>query len=92
MIPTKDENPKGLHQKYVLARVDGKPLEETAEFFILRLDNGAKNPKHKIACRLAVLTYAENIAGHNPILAQDLYERYNIGEDGKPLKPSMRFI
>lgn len=39
MIPTQEENPKGLHQRYVVSKTNGEPVDETAEYFILRLDS-----------------------------------------------------
>ena len=77
MIPTKDECPKGLHQQYVLTRADGKPLDERAEFFVLRLDEFGHNPVHIEACRKAILAYADAIVATKPELAKDLYSRYN---------------
>lgn len=89
-IPTIDENPKGLHQKYVIRKVtevkrDGffgspklitRPVDSDAEYFILRLDDRCKDKKHVEACRKAVLHYAELIKEHIPELSKDLIERY----------------
>ena len=85
MIPTKEENPRGLYQKYVLARTDGRELDERAEFFILRLDEFGRSPEHINACRRAVLTYADAIAPIKPELARDLYQRYNLTVDHPPM-------
>ncbi len=75
MIPTKEQNPEGLHQKYVVSKTNGKPVDETAEYFVLRLDwNG--NHKHIEACRKAVLKYAEEIKDYLPKLSKDLIDRY----------------
>ncbi len=84
ILPTKEENPHGLHQKYILARVDGQDLDPEAEFFILRLDAKGKNHNHINACRRAVLAYADAIAPTKPGLALDLYARYNATIDHPP--------
>ena len=75
-IKTQQENPKGLHQRYIVAKSNGKPVDPKAEYFVLRVDLNGSDPKHIEACRKAVITYAENIKEHLPELAQDLIERY----------------
>jgi len=35
MIPTKEQNPKGLHQRYVVSKMSGEPIDAMAEYFIL---------------------------------------------------------
>ncbi len=75
MIPEKKQNPKGLHQKYVVSKANGNPIDETAEYFVMRLDwNG--DHKHVEAGRKAVLTYAKEIKEHLPKLSKDLIDRY----------------
>lgn len=76
MIPTQEQNPKGLHQRYVVSKTSGEPVDETAEYFILRLDLGGSDSKHINACRKAVLTYANEIKEHLPELSKDLIDRY----------------
>lgn len=75
MIPSKDANPNGLHVKYRIFRAD---MSEPApgEYFVLRLDDGCKDPAHTAACRKAVLAYADEIEHHLPQLAADLRARY----------------
>lgn len=96
-IPTQLENPKGLHQRYVINKlvkervvmsyVNGKPslysdqifLKQTdpgSEYFVMRLDEGGKDPEHIKACRIGVHAYANAIQHHLPELAKDLRERY----------------
>jgi len=88
-IPTKAENPNGLHKRYFVAKlIQGidyskhqledciLPVDEDAEYFVLRLDKNGSDPKHIQACRKAILTYAKNIAPFIPELAKDLIERY----------------
>ena len=76
MIPTREENPNGLHQRYIVSKTSGKPVDEDAEYFVLRVDKNGKDPKHIAACRKAVLKYAEEIADHLPELSKDLINRY----------------
>jgi hypothetical protein len=89
-IPTQKENPKGLHQRYYIQKIvradglfdDGEgnykliPTDEGSEYFIMRLDQGGKDPKHIAACRIGINAYADAIANHLPELAKDLKERY----------------
>ncbi len=93
MIPLKDENPKGLHLRYLIRKVISvryskddpfelrprfktKAVDKGAEYFILRLDDGGKDPKHIDACRKAVLFYANEIKDHLPDLSKDLVKKY----------------
>jgi hypothetical protein len=80
-LPTQKENPKGLHQRYHIKKVsfDGKDTILTdpgSEYFVLRLDEGGKDPEHIKACRIGVHAYADAIEHHLPGLAKDLRERY----------------
>lgn len=59
--------------RYMYAEVD-----DVAEYFILRLDDNAKNPGHLKACRIAIQAYADAIEPFIPQLAKDLRERYPI--------------
>lgn len=77
MIPTREENPNGLHQRYVVSKTSENPVDEGAEYFVLRVDKNGKDPKHVAACRKAVLKYAEEIADHLPELSKDLINRYS---------------
>lgn len=76
MIPKISENPKGLHQRYIVAKSNGQPIDPKAEYFVLRLDDNGNDPIHINACREAVITYAEKIQKHLPELGQDLINRY----------------
>lgn len=75
-IPTQEKNPKGLHQRYIVSKTDGEPVDDFAEYFVLRLDEGGNDIKHIKACRKAIRTYAKKIKNHLPQLSQDLLERY----------------
>jgi len=89
-IPTSNENPKGLHQKYVVrkvVKVEKGPgryqrmistaPDPKAEYFVMRVDQHAKDQIHAEACRKAVCYYAELIKDHLPELSKDLLKRYN---------------
>lgn len=92
-IKTQFENPKGLHQRYLIKKLvpevyaKGTVLEENvlreeypdenAEYFVLRLDKNGSDPLHIDACRKAVLVYADAIKDHLPELSSDLIERYS---------------
>jgi len=76
-LPTKQENPKGLHYRYHVTKTNGEPVDENAEYFVLRLDKAGRDPIHVKACRNAILTYAEGIRDHIPELSKDLIERYS---------------
>lgn len=75
-IPTQKENPKGLHQRYIVSKTNGEPVDDYAEYFVLRLDTGGDDLKHIKACRKAIRKYAKEIKKHLPILSEDLLERY----------------
>lgn len=79
MIKTQTENPKGLHKKYFIQKINEnglEPLDKGFEGFVLRLDEGG-DKKHVDACRKAILTYAEEIKNYLPELSKDLFEKYS---------------
>lgn len=90
MIPTKEENPKGLYQKYLIRKITGwrndrvtfdrhfrtKAVDDHAEYFVLRLDINGGDSNHIKACRKAIQVYADEIEATIPQLAKDLRERY----------------
>lgn len=80
MIEIKEENPKGLHLRYIVSKTNGEPIDEDAEYFVMRLDNGGNDKKHIDACRKAVLFYANEIKEHLPELSKDLINRYKFIE------------
>ena len=77
MIPTQERNPKGLHLRYLISKVDGTPVDREAEYFVLRLDEKGNDPLHIAACRKAIMVYAEEIKNHLPELSYDLILRYS---------------
>ncbi len=74
--PTTDPSPqdqaRGLYPKYQICKADGSPVDPSADYFVLRLDG--QDP-HALACRAAVLTYANHIEPHLPLVARDLREK-----------------
>lgn len=76
MIPSKDENPNGLHIRYNVAKANGSPTDPRAEYFVLRLDQFGDDPSHTAASRKAVLKYADEIESTIPELAKDIRARY----------------
>lgn len=79
-LPTQEENPGGLHGRYYVEKVNGEPVDENAEYFILRLDRNASNPYHLAACRRAIMAYANTIQPVLPVLAHDLFARYGTND------------
>lgn len=75
MLPTKEENPNGLYQKYELKHTDGSPIDPCNEYFILKVC-GVGNIDHMIASRIAIRAYADAIKDAMPELAADLMQRY----------------
>lgn len=74
-MQTQSENPKGLHQRYRVDKINGM-TDPNAEYFVLRLDDGGSDPKHVAACRKALMAYAHAIEPHLPDLASDLRAKY----------------
>ncbi len=54
-----------------------QPVDDNAEYFVLRLDENGSDPNHIKACRDAILQYAISIRKHIPQLAEDLINRYS---------------
>jgi hypothetical protein len=72
-----DNKLKGLYGKYIIHKADGSEVSKDSEYFVLRLDEQSNDPIHLNACRKAILTYAENIKDHLPLLYNDLLEKYS---------------
>ncbi len=82
MLPTIEENPSGLHQRYVISKANGEPVDPNAIYFVLRIDEHGDDPSHLNASREAARAYAEAIlrdleAGHLEDLATDLIRLLN---------------
>jgi len=54
-IPTQEENPKGLHQRYIVSKTNGEPIDEKAEYFILRVDLNGSDSMQTVSELLNVL-------------------------------------
>lgn len=75
MLPTKEQNPDGLHQRYNVTKASGEPVDPNAFYFVLRLDSGGDDQKHIHACRAAAWRYAKEIKDHIPGLSRDIEGR-----------------
>lgn len=75
-IPKEKENPEGLHQRYIISKANGEPVDERAEYFVLRLDSFGDDPHHIEACKKAIITYAYEIEKFLPKLAEDILDKY----------------
>lgn len=66
-----NDNPHGLHQKYIITRVDGKPIDPKAVYFVLRLDG---DHIHNKASRSAALEWIDAIGDDSTLklVANDL--------------------
>lgn len=62
---------KGLYQKYIIQKANGKSLAPNFEAIVLRIDDG----RYVYACRAGVAAFAEAVREHNPILADDIQQR-----------------
>jgi len=60
-IKTVEENPTGLHQRYVLTKADGSPVDDDAVYFVLRLDKYGDDPDHTQFCRDAAREYCKRV-------------------------------
>lgn len=72
-IPSQQENPNGLHQRYSVKKADGTPTDPNAVYFVLRLDNFGHDPQHVRACRKAARTFAEFAPQHMRKVADELH-------------------
>jgi len=88
-IKTQQQNPNGLHQRFVIRKITGwvqtgidkwkaktKAVDKNAEYFVMRLDEGGSDINHIKACRIGIHAYADAIEATIPELAKDLRSRY----------------
>lgn len=68
-LPTQKNNPKGLHQRYVIAKADGTPVDPNAVYFVLRIDKNGDDPAHLEACRDAIIAYCDAVQSGDPKFA-----------------------
>lgn len=78
-IPTKDENPDGLHQHYEVKPLKGE-RDPNANYFVLRIDAGGDDLEHLRACMAAARIYAHQIRDHIPGLSRDLHRLLDMEE------------
>lgn len=60
-IPKQEENPQGLHQRYVISKANREPVDPMATYFVLRLDGFGRDGMHIRACRAAARAYADSV-------------------------------
>ncbi len=53
IIPTRENNPEGLHQRYIVSKVDGSPVDPEAIYLVLRIDRKGENQWWSACCRYA---------------------------------------
>lgn len=83
MIPTKQENPNGLHQRYKVTKADGSECDPRAVYFVLRLDGFGRDTGHIAACRTAARAYVENAPPYLQQVADDLEKLLNYFDSGQ---------
>lgn len=79
MIPTKEKNPEGLHQRYSVKKIYGN-TDTAAQYFVLRIDALGDDPIHLAACQQAARVYANQIKDHLPQLSADLHRLLDTNE------------
>ncbi|MFA6198837.1 MAG: hypothetical protein WC679_00270 [Bacteroidales bacterium] len=67
---------KGLYKRYEVKKIVGK-TDPNADYFVLRLDDGGSDYEHIHACRMAMMTYADEYKCVNPVLAKEIIEKYD---------------
>ena len=58
----------GYEKKYIIGKVNGRPIDPKADYFVLRLD---KDPH----ARIALKSYADSVLKDNAKLAMELVSR-----------------
>lgn len=90
-IPTLQDNPGGLHQRYIVTKANGEPVDPDAVYFVLRIDRGGRHAKHTACCRHAARAYCEAAFNCNDNgllhISEDLYELLNEIDDSLPPEP-----
>jgi hypothetical protein len=67
---------KGLYNKYIVLKANGKPVDPKAQYVVLRVDGG----QYVHACRAGVAAFGEAVREKNPILADDIQNLLRIEE------------
>jgi len=69
-IPKREDNPNGLHQRYIVTK-SHEPTDPLATYFVLRLDGHGHDGAHIAASRAAARAYADFVtSGEAPHLAK----------------------
>ena len=68
------KNKKGLYNRYIVSKANGKPIDPEAKYFVMRYDADGKDAIHTRACRKAIMVYAMAISAHLPELSIDLHK------------------
>ena len=71
---------KGLYKKYTVTKPSGKPIDPSAQFIVLRIDDG----QYVDACRIGAAAFANAVRDRNPILADDIQRKLKELSDSKP--------
>lgn len=83
MIPSKSENPYGLHSRYSIRKADGTECDPRAVYFVLRLDGFGSDLGHIAACRAAAKAYAEAAPEYLSQMAAELKRLVEYFESGQ---------
>jgi hypothetical protein len=76
MIPSKDQNQEGFHQRYRVEKIAGN-TDPRAHYLVLRLDKFGGDEKWINACRKAAMTLADEVEKDFPFFAGDLRRNYS---------------
>lgn len=61
-LPTHEQNPNGLHQKYIIAKSNGEPVDPNAQYLVLRLDFDKPSTRtERLSARFAARSWAEDV-------------------------------
>lgn len=63
-LPTQESNPHGLHQRYVVAKTSGEPVDPKAIYLVLRLDGHGDDLAWIKACREAAWAIVRHAPRH----------------------------
>lgn len=74
-IPTKEESPDGLHQRYDISKKDGDN-DPDAEYFVLRIDGGGDDPIWQAACQDTLMFLAERVKQYMPKFTTTVRDKY----------------
>jgi hypothetical protein len=87
MIPSKADNPDGLHRRYNVTKADGSPTDPKAVYFVLRLDWGGSDHGHIAACREAARAYFRAAPPHLKQMAVELAALVDLQPDLQIIRP-----